>query len=441
MNRERIDTTPLWMANVKAPPRARVAEDLAVDVVVVGGGMTGVTAAYLLKQAGRRVALVERHRCGFGETGRSTAHVTAVTDVPLGTLVDRVGPDHATAVWDAGFAAIARIRANVRDERINCEFGWVPGYLHASPGVNLDHARAEMSQQAATADALGIDVAYLDHVPGVGCPGVVFGNQARFHPLKYLDVLADRIHGNGSYVFEDSEVTAVEEAPLAVRVGHHRLRAEYVVLATHVPSVRNTWVPTGLLTRTSYVVRGVATTPSALGEGLYWEHVDGAYEHLRIDRHTQHDEVMLGGLDHDASVGGDEEERFRTLEARLQARVPGVTVTHRWRGHVTESRDGLPCIGEIAPRLFAATAFAGNGMTFGTLGGMMAADAALGRRNPWADLFDIRRTRVLTGPWNYQKANSAYPYYAAGDRMGPAKPDVPHSRCFGMRAGMTPEPA
>lgn len=408
MSKERIDTTSSWISTVQNPSYGPVSSDVTVDAVVVGGGITGVTAAYLLKQAGRRVALIERRRLGWGETGRSTAHVTAVPDSSLRTMVNRIGPDHARAVCDAGFAAISRIRSNVRDERINCNFSWVPGYLHAPIGVDVEHARARMMQEAAVADALGIEAHYLDHIPGVGAPGVLFEHQARFHPLKYLGVLASRIQGDGSFVFEESEVATFEEAPVSVRVGRHRIRAEYLILATHLPVIRGSWLSTEITERATYAVRGVVA-PGEIGEGLYWEDVDGAYEYLRVDRHEGFDEVILGGIDHE---GQPLAIRERELEARLLARAPGVTITHGWQGRIVESHDGLPYIGEIGPRRFAATAYGGNGMTYGTLAGMMAADAALGRRNPWQDLFDIRRTNVANGSWDYVGRNRHHPYYS-----------------------------
>jgi glycine/D-amino acid oxidase-like deaminating enzyme len=411
MLKERIDTTSSWISTTQNPSYGPVAGDVAVDAVIVGGGITGVTAAYLLKQAGRRVALIERRRLGWGETGRSTAHVTAVPDTSLRRLVDRLGPEHARAVWDAGFAAISRIRSNVRDERINCQFSWVSGYLHASPGLDLERARAQMGLEAETADALGIEAHYVDHVPGMGAPGVLFDHQARFHPLNYLGVLASRIHGDGSFVFEESEVTTFEEAPLSVRVGRHRIRAEYLVLATHLPMIRGSWLTTEIAERATYVARGV-TSPGAMGEGIYWEDTEGAYEYMRVDRHDGYDEVILGGFDHDgpADAGG---QRQQSLNARLAARAPGVTLTHAWSGRIIESHDGLPFIGEVGPRRFAATAYGGNGMTYGTLAGMMAADAALGRRNPWQPLFDIRRTNVSTGSWDFASRNRHYPFHGS----------------------------
>src|SRR5690606_37185164 len=103
-----------WAATAQLPAFPPLDRSLDVDVVVIGGGVTGITTAHLLKQAGVRVALLEQHRCGSGQTGRSTAHLTAVTDVPLTRLVERLGAEQARAVWEAGFAALSRIRAEIR---------------------------------------------------------------------------------------------------------------------------------------------------------------------------------------------------------------------------------------------------------------------------------------------------------------------------------------
>ena len=421
------DTSSLWAASRLHTTYPSLAFNIHVDAVVIGGGITGLTAAYLLKQARKTVAVVERRRVGFGETGHTTAHLTAVTDTPLSELVSQLGPDHAHAVWDAGFAAIARIRATVRDERINCRFGWVRGCLHAPFDGDPAAGRDAIDREVAAAESMGIDATFVDQVPGIGRPGVVFESQARFHPLSYLDVLADRVQGHGSYVFEDTEIDTIEGGdPVVVRSGPYRITAEYLVAATHVPlmsavgGVKETFLQADLFPYTTYAVAGIAA-PTALQEGLYWEHTPGAYEYLRVDRMLTHDEVILGGQDHKTGQGDDTVDRLLVLEERLRQRVPGVQVTHRWSGQVLETRDGLPYIGEMTTRRFASTGYAGNGMTFGTLGGMMAADAMLGRANPWRDLFNINRTRVLTGAWNYLVENKDYPYYLIRDRFtGPA---------------------
>jgi glycine/D-amino acid oxidase-like deaminating enzyme len=180
-----LATQPYWIDSEALPAFAKLDGDDHVDVVIVGGGITGLTAAYLLTQDGRRVALLERERCVQIDTGHTTAHLTMVTDEGLSTLVKRFGRDHAGAAWEAGLAAIAQIDSIVADLALDCDFAWVPGYVHApvSKPVN-DAARQELRDEASLAAGLGFDASFTDAVPFVGGPGIRFDGQARFHPTS-----------------------------------------------------------------------------------------------------------------------------------------------------------------------------------------------------------------------------------------------------------------
>lgn len=397
-----------WAATTEMPSFPALDRALGVDVVVIGAGVTGITAAHLLKQAGIRVALVEGYRCGSGQTGRSTAHLTAITDMPFTRLVDRLGADRARSMWEAGFAALARIRAEIRDARIHCNFAWVRGCLHASDSQPPAEARVGLTQEAAMANALGIDAAYVDQVSGLARPGVWFDGQARLNPLRYLSVLLERIDGDGSHVFEHSPVDEIDAERMTVHCGGFTIAARYIVVATHVPirsALPSTDVPrpaTDLAT--TYVISGTAPR-GQFEEGLYWEQCDPPYEYLRIDRDGPQDLVVAGGIDHAGTDTTTALDRFARLERRLALRVPGLRIDHRWSGSIVESADGRPYIGEIQPGVFIATGFGGNGMTYGTLAGMMAVDAARGAHSPWADLFDPRRSMVLAGPWTRELAS------------------------------------
>src|SRR6266508_1588459 len=127
-----MKTASTWLDSAKLPRFPALGKNLTVDVVVVGGGITGVTAAYLFKTAGLRVALLERERCGGVDTSYTTAHLTCVTDTRLHKLAKKFGNDRARAVWEAGLAALDQISFNIRAEGIDCDFQWVPGYLHAT---------------------------------------------------------------------------------------------------------------------------------------------------------------------------------------------------------------------------------------------------------------------------------------------------------------------
>ncbi|HJZ78671.1 MAG TPA: FAD-binding oxidoreductase, partial [Vicinamibacterales bacterium] len=393
-------TLPFWSDAATIPFYPRLERDESVDVAIVGGGITGLTAAYLLTQEGCSVAVLERERCAQIDTGHTSAHLTMVTDRAVGELVEAHGRDHAQAVWAAGSAAMGQIAANVLDLEIACDFAWVPGYLHAPLGENGQNAAA-FEKEAALASELGFDAEYVDAVPFVGGPGVRFADQARLQPRKYLSALARAIVDRGGLIFERSAAQEFSDRPMAVTANGHTITCASIVIATHNPLVGTARTPgaTLLQTRlslyTSYVVGG-RIPKQHLPDALFWDTQD-PYHYLRIEPHRDHDYVIFGGEDHKNGQAHNTSGCFDRLERTLRSMIDGVEVTHRWSGQVIETSDGLPYIGEAAAQQFIGTGFSGNGLTFGTLTGMMAADWIAGRKNPWSDLLDPGRKRGQEG--------------------------------------------
>jgi Rieske Fe-S protein len=175
-----------------------------------------------------------------------------------------------------------------------------------------------------------------------------------------------------------------------------------------------TLMQTKLALYTSYAIAG-RVEKASVPDALFWDTGD-PYHYLRIEPHRDHDLVIFGGEDHKTGQVSDTSARFNRLERTLKSMLGGVEITHRWSGQVIETPDGLPYIGETAPHQVAGTGFSGNGMTFGTLTGMMAADRIMGRVNPWSALFDPGRT-TLGGVWDYLTENKDYPYYLVRDRF------------------------
>src|SRR3569623_2758742 len=144
--------TSLWSAGSPPPARPALEQDLAVDVAVVGAGITGVTAAYLLKQAGLRVAVLESRRMGSGETKRSTAHLTEVLDLRFRRLRSRYGRDGARLALEGHGAAIQQIESLIGGLNIACDFARVPGYLVAETPDEVE----ELEDEATAARDLGL---------------------------------------------------------------------------------------------------------------------------------------------------------------------------------------------------------------------------------------------------------------------------------------------
>jgi glycine/D-amino acid oxidase-like deaminating enzyme/nitrite reductase/ring-hydroxylating ferredoxin subunit len=389
------------------------------DVVVIGGGITGVTAAWLLKQAGKTVCLLERGRLANVDTGLTTAHLTYVTDARLSELVSTFGKDGARLAWQGGAAAINTIEGIARAQQIDCEFRRIPGFLHASLQEDRNE-EAELQREADLARELGFAATFLDSVPYVNCPGVQFANQAKFHPLKYLSGLARKIPGDGSAIYEQSELEEVQSQPLTVQANGQTIRCGFVVLATHTPLVgKSSFVGATLfqskLALYSTYVLGAAVSRNLLPEASFWDTSD-PYYYLRVDAGDSADYLIFGGEDHKTGQEPYTDDAFARLENVLRGLVPEARLDRRWSGQVIETHDGLPYIGNTAPDQFVATGYAGNGTTFGTLAAMMACDAALKRENPWSDLFHPRRKTLRAG-WDYLRENFDYPYYLIGDRL------------------------
>jgi glycine/D-amino acid oxidase-like deaminating enzyme/nitrite reductase/ring-hydroxylating ferredoxin subunit len=410
-----IETNSLWVEEER-PHFGRVEKDGTYDVVIVGGGITGLTAAYLMKLAGKKVAVIEKGRIADAETGHTTAHLTQVMDDRLSELVDRFGKERARMAWEGHVAAINTIESIARREGINCHFQRVPGFL-MSP-ITQDATKEDvesLEQEAELARELGFDALYVSAAPVFNRPAVRFANQAVFHPLMYLSELAKRIAGDGCDIFEESEMTGVIEEPLAVESEGFRLQCQKLVLATHVPLTGKvgflsaTLMQSKIAAYSSYVI-GAEVEKGTVPHADFWD-TQNPYYYLRVEPREHTDYLIFGGQDHKTGQETNTDECYERLETVLKAYVPGITVDHRWSGQVLETPDGFPYIGEEAENQFIATGFAGNGMTFGTLSGMMATDWVLGRDNPWADLFSTDRRALRKGLWEYLKENFSYPHY------------------------------
>ncbi|HSI86124.1 MAG TPA: FAD-dependent oxidoreductase [Candidatus Methylacidiphilales bacterium] len=407
-----------WLAALSETTFPRLDRNLRVEALIIGGGIAGVTAAYMLKAAGKSVALVERGTIGCGETGHTTAHIAYPTDMRLQKLVSTIGKSHAQAAWDAQEAAAQKIVQIISTEDIKADMRTVSGYLFAAFGSDEKEVES-LQSEAQLASELGFDASFQKSCPGVGRPAIQFANQHKFHAGKYLAQLAQKIPGNGSFVFENSPVSSIEDnpQPLHAKCGDYTINCDAVFVATHVPkqgitsALSASIFQTKLAAYSTYAIQA-SLPPGMTPEALLWD-TSEPYLYIRMDRAEDgSNSVIIGGEDHKTGQSDDTEACYSRLEKTLRERFPGARAERRWTGQVIETNDGLPYIGEIAKGQFIATGFSGTGMTWGTLAAIMFHDHMMGISNPWKDLVAVGRTGFLPS-WNYLAENTDYPYYFA----------------------------
>jgi len=409
-----LDTAPTLPQDTHFPALDR---DLEVDVAIVGGGIAGITAALLLKRAGKTVALVEKDRIAGGETGNTTAHLTEAIDTGYKTVSSDFGADGARLVAGSSRDSIAHIERLIAEHRIDCGFKRLPAYLYAEDDQGVETLREEEEH----ARRAGVEVAFTSDVPlPFPVKGALrFPNQAAFHPTEYILPLACAIPGDGSHVFEDTHAHRFEDGePCRLTTSGGVITARDVLVLANVPVNDTVLLITKLYAYRTYAVG--ARVEEEL-PGLFWDTAD-PYHYTRTQRTRDGVVLFAGGEDHKTGTDDDTEARYRGLEvyAREKFGSLGVqAIDYRWSGQVIETADGLPYIGQnpIDGHVWVGTGFSGNGMTFGTLAAMILSDLVLGRENAYANLYWPSRVKPLASAATYLSENVDFPRYFIQDRL------------------------
>jgi glycine/D-amino acid oxidase-like deaminating enzyme/nitrite reductase/ring-hydroxylating ferredoxin subunit len=387
-------TKSIWMDELPLRPVHRLPRRSVVDVCVVGGGLAGITTAYLLSQAGRKVVLLEDGTIGSGETSRTTAHLTSAMDDRITKLEDWHGSDKAHIITQSHQTAINKIEEIVRTERIDCGFKRVPGYLFVQEGRTL----TELTKEQRAAQRAGLSVRRVPHAPWKAFdtgPAVRFDNQGMFHPLRYLHALADRIEARGGIIYEHVHVSSVEEGrPVRITTAEGKVvRARDLVIATNSPITDFFAIHTKQKAMRTYAI--AATIPRGyVPPGLYWD-TGSPYHYIRTFERGGKTYLIVGAEDAPTGMHDDERERLKTVERWTRDRFPKLgRVEYRWSGQVFEPLDGAAFIGpdpSLGEHVWVITGDSGQGMTHTTLGAMILADLVMGIQNPWAEAYDPSR--------------------------------------------------
>jgi glycine/D-amino acid oxidase-like deaminating enzyme/nitrite reductase/ring-hydroxylating ferredoxin subunit len=427
MTQDRSDKANRSLWTLPMPPIAVTGrgldEDLVADIAVVGGGITGLTAAYLAVRDGASVVLVDRADIAGGESSRTSAHLVNALDRRYSVIESIHGRDGAFLAAQSHSAAIDRIEAIAHEESIDCRFERLDGYLFVPPDGSLD----DLTKELGAARQAGVDVDLIARAPlpdfDTG-PCLRFARQAHFDPTRYLAGLAAAILAKGGRIYAHSPVEAVAGGaePVVTLANRRTIRAASVIVATNTPI--NDYVSIHLMQAASrtYLVGGLVPRDT-IARALFWDTGD-PFHYVNVIPSAaltgravadDHDLVLVGGEDHRTGRDSPTPERFDRLVEWATARFPGIgPFVVRWSGQVLESIDGLGLIGadpEKQANVYIATGDSGNGLTHGTIAGMLLTDLIAGRSNPWRDLYSPRRKPIgALGNFVEENARMTYQY-------------------------------
>jgi glycine/D-amino acid oxidase-like deaminating enzyme/nitrite reductase/ring-hydroxylating ferredoxin subunit len=394
MNVAEETTKSVWMDTGVAEAPSLVGNQSA-DVVIIGSGIAGLSAAYELTGRGRSVIVLDRGRIGSGMTARTTAHLASALDDRYSRLIGARGADAARMVYQSQAAAINRIEAIQANDGIACDFQRLEGLLLLAPGT----PSSELDQEFAACKKIGVPVTQMREATALHAKNLVrslrFPDQARFHPLKYLTGLARAITRRGGRLFADTAAQSAmeEKGGVIVKTDKGTVRAADVVFATNSPIGGSMTIHTKQAPYRTYAL-AAALPRESLADALYWDTAD-PYHYVRLQPHSdRQDLVIIGGEDHKSGEANDGPARFAALESWARQRLPKMgRVTHRWSGQVMEPADHIGFVGrnDGDQHRYVVTGDSGQGMTNGVVASMLIANLIIDGRSPWTEVYEPGR--------------------------------------------------
>jgi glycine/D-amino acid oxidase-like deaminating enzyme/nitrite reductase/ring-hydroxylating ferredoxin subunit len=399
-------TRPGWYDGISVPQYQQPPQgETPADVCVVGAGIAGLTTAYLLAGEGKKVVVLDEGPIGSGQTGRTSAHLASAIDDRFQEIERILGKEASRIQYESHAAAIDRIEQIARNEGIECDFKRLNAYLFPLPTDPPDFLDKELAaaHRAGFSDSeKATRITLAGYETG---PCIRFGNQARFHPLKYLIGLARALEKRGGTIYTGCRVKDVQgsdpkknqPARATIDDGPSAVLADAIVVATNTPAPINDWF--GIYTKqASYRTYLVAmqVPPGSVTDALYWDSGD-PYHYVRLEAP---DLLLVGGEDHKTGHGPQGEQPFERLIAWTKEKFPMAgAVKYRWSGQVQEPADGPAFIGRALTaneNVYVITGDSGMGLTHGTLGAMLITDLIVGRPNDWEKVYDPGRKEFNT---------------------------------------------
>lgn len=392
-----------------------------VEVVIVGGGITGLATAKILSDSGSRVAVVEAWRLGSGVTGNSTGNLYSTLSQGLSPLAEKWDEEVVRRVVDRRRKGLATIQHNVESLGIQCDFARRPLYMGVGQGGRNQIAMLE--EEFRLARAAGLQCQLLDVGAGMPLPMssvLRIDDQAQFHPLQYCDGLARALVHGGVSLYENSAVIDIDAAAGAVRTSHGELRGNYIVLATHTPKGIN-MVQAEMEPYREHGLSARLQNEFA-APGIYWMLDDSVS--LRSMRSGEQDYLVVVGGKYKTGKIDPDRAYWQELEDYGNRYFATDGPSHRWSAQQYQAADLLPYIGPSGhDNVFVATGYAADGLVWSEVAAEVICHQILGRTDRDAALFSPRRFTPAKSAKGWLEANTKVAKHLSTDRFSTEKAD------------------
>ena len=365
----------VWSDSCKFEKRKVLDKDIKTDVLVIGAGIAGILTAYMLRENGKEVVLIDKDEVCSGNTKNTTAKITSQHDLIYDKLISEFGLDMAKQYAKANELAIEKYEEIITERKIDCEFERHSAYVYSLNEVD------KIKKEVEAAKKLGICAEFVQNtnLPFELKGAVKFNNQAQFNPLKFLNHISKDL-----LIYEHTRALEIKENLVITNRGN--ITANNIVVATHYP-IMNT--PGYYFMRMHQEMSYVIALENA-------DNIEGMYidvEKNGCSFRNYKDLLLLGAIDQ--RTGENEKggcyDKLRKIAKDL---YPNSKEKYHWSAQDCMTIDNIPYIGKYSDEtenIYVATGFNKWGMTSSMVAAIIISDMILGKYNDFSEIFSPKR--------------------------------------------------
>jgi len=370
--------------------------DRKFDILIIGAGLAGLNTAYLLKDQGLQIGIIEATTVGYGVSGYTTAKITVQHDLIYDYLINSFSLDEARQYLKANEEGLNLIKNIIHTNNIECDFKEQTAYVYATEESEIKDLKKELKAY----ENLGIDGFYTEIVP---LPFKVKGaigikNQGQYNPLKYLYSLYNILIDSSVEIYENARALNIQPHKdfHVVETEFGNIYAKKVIVTTHYPFDNSFGLYfLRLYQDKSYVL--AAKTKEAPFDGMYIN-INDPIHSMRYQFSEKEDLLILAGGNHRAGEKDDEEESYKELENFLKVNFKDAQVVSKWSTQDCMTYDNIPYIGMYSDNienLYVATGFKKWGMTHSTAAALILRNKILNTADDYSEIYNPSRITPL----------------------------------------------